>query len=184
MVLLNETRVKEIAQASPTSKVIFGSLASRQRMRHQTDITRMQTQLKRAGQNIDTEAFMNTFKELEKAGVGSIVYGRKNNPNRFKWNYNLKDIGQAFAPTVSSEPPKVGTEDAGQVSPKKRGRGRPKGSKNKVKKLAAPLVKKMPEEVKGKLKVAQLTATIKKGDTLVRVGFVDQEALLAFLRTL
>ena len=61
---------------------------------------------------------------------GSIVYGRNGQPTRFIWNYNLKSVGKS-AFSEEKEPVKL-PEAQAQV---KRGRGRPKGSKNKPKQL-------------------------------------------------
>ena len=36
------------------------------------------------------------WKELEAAGVGSIIYGRKGKPNRFSWHYSLKSVAQSY----------------------------------------------------------------------------------------
>jgi hypothetical protein len=84
--------VGAIANETPTSKAIFKALAERQRFRRRTDLNRLHKTL---GDQITEEEFLSTFKKLQEAGIGSLIIGRKNNPNRFAWNYNLKSVANA-----------------------------------------------------------------------------------------
>lgn len=89
-------QIKELANETPISKAVFKALADKQRQRSRTDISRLYRAIKAAEMpHLDEKQFLEVFKKLQLAGVGSLIIGRKNNPNRFAWNYNLKDIGKA-----------------------------------------------------------------------------------------
>jgi hypothetical protein len=91
---LDVKRLKIIANNSPESKLIFEALKNRDRTRKITDLRQFQYKLVDEGSNITKEDIMQTFQELEQAGVGIIVIGRRGKPTRFKWNYSIKKIGK------------------------------------------------------------------------------------------
>ncbi len=92
---VNIEELKNLPKASPTADVVLSTLASRMRLRHFTDLTRLKTILISEGKKIVNEDFMSLFQSLERLGIGSVVYGRKNKPDRFEWFYSLKDVGKA-----------------------------------------------------------------------------------------
>lgn len=136
---LNVVKASEIAHSNETALATMEELNNRQRNRKFLNIELIHKNLLRKGLKIVDADYMKYWKDMQEAGVGSIVYGRKGNPDRFACNYNLKDVAQValgggkveeIAPVVSN-----GTPDPIVVEAK-RGRGRPKGSKNKRKKSA------------------------------------------------
>lgn len=94
-ITLNGTKLKEIAHKSHTATVTATSLALRERLRHSSDITRTRSELARQGERIVESDYMQFWKDLQAAGVGSIVYGRKGKPDRFDWHYSLKSVAKA-----------------------------------------------------------------------------------------
>jgi hypothetical protein len=74
------------------SGLIYKVLGSRQRIRQQTDLTQLYRQIKKLDKTVDEKSFLATFRKLELDGAGSLVIGRRGNPNRFVWKYNLKDV--------------------------------------------------------------------------------------------
>ncbi len=74
------------------SGLVYKVLGSRQRIRQQTDLTVLYRQIKRLDRNVNEKDFLATFRKLEADGAGSLVIGRRGNPNRFIWKYNLKDV--------------------------------------------------------------------------------------------
>lgn len=120
--------IQKLANENETAKSILTHFASRERFRRETDMNRFQSVLLRTGSKVVEKDYHETFKRFQELGLGSIVYGRGNNPTRFVWNYDLKTVGKAA----------VGQQDTVQELPKAakpvravRHRGRPKGSKNK-----------------------------------------------------
>ncbi len=94
-ITLKGAKLKQIADENETSQLIMFSLADRNRFRSITDISHMKNILIQKGEKIVLEDYMKTWKELDAMGVGAIIYGRNGKPNRFKWNYNLKAVGQS-----------------------------------------------------------------------------------------
>lgn len=90
-----EPTIQQIAQSSPVAKEVFKVLEKRQRFRKRSDISRIYREIKSTHMSTDPKEVLNVFKELQSLGVGSIVIGRKNNPNRFIWKYNLKEVAKA-----------------------------------------------------------------------------------------
>lgn len=74
------------------SGLVYKVLGARQRVRQQTDLTQLYKDIRRMDKTVDEKDFLNTFKDLESKGVGSLIIGRRGNPNRFIWKYNLKDV--------------------------------------------------------------------------------------------
>lgn len=105
--------IKTIAESSDTSKAIFEVLKDRKRFRRYTNLSQFNQVLLNKGYKVVEDEYFDTFKALEKAGAGSLIIGRKGNPNRFIWDYNLKDVAKAAS----------GEEVKPQVI--KRGPGRP-----------------------------------------------------------
>ena len=74
------------------------------------------------------------FKKLAGAGVGEFRMGRRGQPTRIEWSYNLSDVGKwALGESSEIKPLYVDEERKGpkSVSPVIK-RGRPFGSKNRV----------------------------------------------------
>lgn len=97
MTKLNITneKVKAICNASHTAEVVITSLGMRERLRLNSDIMRLKTQLVRGGEKIVDEDYLQFWKDLEIAGIGKIALGRKGGkPVRFTWYCNLKDFAK------------------------------------------------------------------------------------------
>ncbi len=87
--------LKQVADANSTAEVVAMSLSLRERLRHFSDIRRTKMTLIRNGEKIVENDYKKFWKDLETLGVGSIIYGRKGNADRFEWHYNLKSIASA-----------------------------------------------------------------------------------------
>lgn len=99
-ITIDGDKLKEIAHRTATATVVATSLATRDRIRHESDIDRTRSQLVRDGEPIVETDYMEFWKNLEDTGVGSIIYANKRNgskkPTRFKWHFSLKSIGKAM----------------------------------------------------------------------------------------
>ncbi len=82
----------QVANQTEAHKSIVKALGAKVRHRHVTNLYNM----KKALPTMDDAAFLSVFRDFEKAGLGSLIIGRKNNPNRFVWNYHLKDVREAM----------------------------------------------------------------------------------------
>lgn len=147
--MLNGPKLSSIAKASDTANVITKSLASRERLRHVTDISRVRNELVNAGERIVDEEYMAYWKALQDEKVGTIIFGRRGKPNRFAWHYSLKSIAKAATTGESieakqiSNPVKVNQPEMPTTVIRKR--GRPFGSKVKNKQSAMPAPAPMPQ---------------------------------------
>lgn len=143
MVTVNQDRLKEIAHSTPTAVVTMTALALRERTRNSSDITRTRRELQSQGERIVDEDYMRLWKDLQDAGYGSIIFGRRGKNDRFEWHYSLKQVAQtaiggnkgaALEPIQTKEAPKKRGRKPGSKNKRtKRSPGRPKGAKNKIK---------------------------------------------------
>lgn len=95
LVTLNGKQLKEITHKSRTAEVTMTALAMRERMRTFSDIPRTRAKLVKEGEKIVEQDYMQFWKDLQTAGVGVIVYGSKNRPDRFEWHFSLKQVAKA-----------------------------------------------------------------------------------------
>lgn len=91
---LDNNKLKEITNGSNTSVVTMLYLALRQRARNESNVTTTRDQLIRMGEKVVDEDYEKFWKSLEEAGIGSFIVGRRGNPDRFKWNYSLKNVAR------------------------------------------------------------------------------------------
>lgn len=88
----NASRLIEIANLSETAKIIMTDLGARTRHRSFSDIKRQKLELIAKDYKV-VEADANMFWRLmEQEGFGSLLLSKKGKPERFNWNYNLKEI--------------------------------------------------------------------------------------------
>lgn len=122
--MFNQMEIKSVAEKSQTSKIVFDTLSKRLRFRRETNLDKFHNQLINEGEKIVEDEYLDTFKQLQKLGIGALVHGRGNRPTRFKWNYNLKDVAKSafsdekidFATLEKKVVPKVSTKRS--ISPK------------------------------------------------------------------
>lgn len=97
MLTVTKDQVTKIqSHDNPILRDLMKFLGARQRYRTRTDIDRI---YREQFAKVDYNEFLEAWKALDKSGVGSLVFGRKNNPNRFVWGVNLKDLGRAMLST-------------------------------------------------------------------------------------
>lgn len=103
---INKQALSKIAKRTLTSEAVFTFLGCRERNRGDTNLTRLKYDLIEENFKIIPEDFMDTFKDLEAAGLGQIIQGKK---PRFKWFVSLKEVGKTGLSTVPMKPvePKV-----------------------------------------------------------------------------
>lgn len=87
--------IETVANTNETSKLVFKALSEKQRARQATDLTRLFNRVVEMDKSIGEKEFLMVFKQLAEAKVGSLIIGRRNNHNRFIWNYNLREVAQA-----------------------------------------------------------------------------------------
>lgn len=95
LVTLNGKNLKDLAHKSHTAERTMTSLAIRERVRTFSDIPRTRAKLIKEGEKIVEEDYNQFWKDLQAAGVGTIVNGRRGVPSRFEWHFSLKQVAKA-----------------------------------------------------------------------------------------
>jgi uncharacterized protein YfkK (UPF0435 family) len=148
MITVNETLIPKLqttAKNKEFAKDVFSILASRERFRSRSDIDAIFRELETLkGTQLDYFKYLDVWKDIEKMGLGTMVYGRKGNPNRFVWNANLKHVGR-LALGMSARPeapvketPKPEPVKAAPPIPPTSIKRRPAAPKKEEVKAAAP----------------------------------------------
>ena len=88
-------KLKEVIHFSETAETVANALFMRQRMRNFTIIQNLKYELLNEGHRIIESDFDKFWEELERVGMGVIVYNQSSRRNRFEWYYNLRYIIQA-----------------------------------------------------------------------------------------
>jgi len=93
----------EVAHASETAYAVaeyfhdrFFNGEKQGRNRPFVDIRRTRMEMVREGRKVIEAEYTKYWKDLQALGVGSIVYGRRGNPDRFALHYSLKGLSQAM----------------------------------------------------------------------------------------
>lgn len=89
-------KLKAIAESTETAGATSSMLIERERNTPHADIGRVRSALVRDGARLVEADYMKFWQDLQDAGAGSIIYGRKGKPSRFAWHYSLRMIGQAM----------------------------------------------------------------------------------------
>lgn len=117
---------------------VFKMLADRQRINNKTDITQYTRYIRAQLPNTTPEDVLAFFKNLEAQGKGVVIIGRRGNPDRFIWNYNLREVAQnALGNKTEASPAKQAVKVKRKVVAKRKA-GRPAGSKNRTVKIIEP----------------------------------------------
>lgn len=98
--MLNHEEITKLADHSQTARHVIEAWSQRKRFRRTTDLNRFYLELINQGFKIIEAEYYEFFKLLEKAGLGSLINGRrlpngKSTSSRFLWNYSLKDVAKA-----------------------------------------------------------------------------------------
>ena len=97
-----------IAHKSHTATVVATSLALRSRLRHESDIARTKNALIRDGEKIVDSDYIQFWRDIQAAGAGVLVIGRKGMQDRFIWHYSLKKVAEGM---LNSTDVKVSRDD-------------------------------------------------------------------------
>jgi hypothetical protein len=105
--MLNSENIKELAHSNPTAGAVFLAFSQRERGRQVINLDLIYARLESQGVKLNHTDYFATFKRLEELEIGNLVYGRKGNPNRFVWFFDLKDIAKIGLGSSGIEPKTV-----------------------------------------------------------------------------
>lgn len=80
---------------NPVAKLVFDVLSERQRHRQRTDLNNLYRGMLKIDSGLDHDKFMDVFRSLDQNGAGKLVRGRRGNPDRFIWKYDLRALAEA-----------------------------------------------------------------------------------------
>jgi hypothetical protein len=161
----------KLAESNNVAKAVFENMAGRRRYRKYTNLRFLRRQLEANGkETIAPEKLMSVFKTLEQMGLGSIVIGRRKNPTKFIWNYNLKDVAQVAA----------GKKAAGELGPIFATKGRHKQTAPRIEEKPAESV---PQEEAPQLDKSQIEVLIIENGSAQRVK-ISSEKMDTFFQVL
>lgn len=151
--VLKGQKMKSIGHTSPTAEVVATALALRQRNRGEVNIWGMWDRLVKDNEKVEQKEFLKFWKDLENEGAGSLVFGRRGKQTRFIPHYSLKSIGKSMLEGSDIETDKIVKKAEKQVKTTGKKRGRPLGSKNKLKMKTSPKheLKEIPVSATGKV---------------------------------
>jgi len=104
---MNVTMLTKVAQSGRAADVVFKYLAGRERSTWNLNLSRVFADLTADGTSINREAFNQVFMDLQKAGAGTIVHGRRGGANRFMWQYNFREAANQTLQTIEASRPKT-----------------------------------------------------------------------------
>lgn len=85
--------LSKLSKKTPALVAIFDDMGNRERFRREYNLKRLHKELNEGSKKtIEYSEFINGFKDMEEAGLGSLVIGRGGKEDRWLFNYNLKDI--------------------------------------------------------------------------------------------
>lgn len=170
-------KLQQLAETDSSVKTIMEALSKRRRYRSKTDLYHFRDQVKKfTGSDMNSETIINTFKELQTAGIGRLVMKRERGQKtpvrpRFEWRYSLKDVARAagFGEPLSTEPQEI----------KKSKRGRP--PKQKTEGLVSKQAKRgRPKKVKSSDVLLAKGAEVEIKKTMVAVIQIRHNAEVRF----
>ena len=85
-------RIRSLYERSPDAKALFDWTASLERDATETSIDRMVNMLE-----VSRNAAVTLARELEEAGCGDFIVGRKGYRSRFGWSYSRISLGRVAA---------------------------------------------------------------------------------------
>lgn len=137
VIQLDTIKLGGIAKSSGTATEVMLQLASRERNARNgfTNLLAFKAILLREGKKVDDNEYLKFWQDLEAAGIGNYIVGRRGQPDRFKWHYHVKDIAVSAieGKPVEARPIFAAVKRVYKASKRpgrprsRRGPGRPKG---------------------------------------------------------
>lgn len=91
--VLDGKRLKEITSKNSTAEIVALMLSIRERNRSNVSIDHVKRTLIDQGEPIADEYYLQYWKDLEAAGMGRIIYGRRGKAKLFAFNYDMRAVG-------------------------------------------------------------------------------------------
>jgi hypothetical protein len=91
---IDDSRLRTLYAKSAIAKALLDHFAERQNSASETTVDTMEGTLTRAGVQASRGAIVGVFRDLEAAGAGEFIVGRKKHPSRFHWTGESVAVGK------------------------------------------------------------------------------------------
>lgn len=98
---LNMEAIWELYSTDKTARTLFDNLAKRAYNSREQSVNQLERCLEKDGVEVSRRDITHLLKELQRAGCGEYVVGRKGHPSRFRWYVETVDVGRRAAGTPS-----------------------------------------------------------------------------------
>lgn len=172
-VTLDGSKLKQVGTSSHTAGAVLLSLAIRDRLRHSVNLAKIKDDLVRSGEKIVDSEYKQTWKDLQDLGMGSLVYGRGGNPDRFDFHRDLRAVGKAAVEGTDTQSvdlaasiapaPRIGQGKKRRASDKVTWHNSPKHKVEKFPVMSnamAIFAKKKEKEKQGELEIEEVKPTV------------------------
>lgn len=86
---------------NPVARFMFDAWAQRQRNRRVTTVECLLRLTKQSNAGVSRQDVIELCRQLEKAGCGAFLVGRRGHQSRFEWSVSMASVGQAAAGETS-----------------------------------------------------------------------------------
>jgi hypothetical protein len=93
----NMGAVRELYSIDKTARALFDNLAKRVYNSREQSVDQLERCLEKDGVDVSRRDITHLLKELQRAGCGEYIVGRKGHPSRFRWYVETVDVGRRAA---------------------------------------------------------------------------------------
>jgi hypothetical protein len=90
-------KLQELYSRNKVAAAVLDHFAGRKYAMRETSVDRVLTVMRNQGARISRGELIEVFRNLEAAGCGTFVLGRRGRPSRFRWQVDLVSVGRAAA---------------------------------------------------------------------------------------
>jgi hypothetical protein len=94
---IDTQRLRRLYRSDESAKAVFDHLAKRERSRKELAVERLAINIANEGSKASRADVMRVLKELERAGCGKYIPGRKGHQSRFSWDVDMVAVGRNAA---------------------------------------------------------------------------------------
>jgi hypothetical protein len=94
---LNMGALRELYGTDKTARALFDNLAKRVYNSREQSVDQLERCLEKDDVEVSRRDITHLLKELQRAGCGEYIVGRKGHPSRFRWYVETVDIGRRAA---------------------------------------------------------------------------------------
>lgn len=94
---LNMEGLRELYKVDRTAQALFDNLARRVNNSREQNVDQLERSLAKDGVEASRRDITHVLKQLQQAGCGEYIVGRKGHPSRFRWDVEMVAVGRYAA---------------------------------------------------------------------------------------